>query len=430
MNCEKQVFFDTQNKKLTFRNNDGQCVELQIVGQKGEDGRHGRNGTMFAGTTNFITKFVSPTAIGNSSLFDDGNIGYGTITPNSVAAFDIVSTTKGMLFPRMTTVQRDAIVTGPTTDGLFIYNISTEKFNFWNDTLGIWETIDTSTGGDVSGSGTTNFIPRWTDGPNSVLGDSIIRDNGTVAAVNRAIIAGTTLSVQGADAGAVNFTFQTYNSTPTMTFGVRNDGFVGIGTLAPQGKLHVQHDEDAFSTTGYFRNSNGGVNAVTSVFLSDGTASMVLYKLGPATNGQASYGGIGDYGIASGQDASVGHFNIINPNAGKRMDVYVGDFIPAFLGRPSMTIGAGVGVNGVGINMDPALVDAKIHVRGATADNTAFAMKLQNSTPAILMSVRNDGRISMPLLQVGDAGLASGDLYVDTEANVTANGDLFVARKV
>lgn len=229
MNCEKIVYFDTQLKKLSFKNDQGVCVELQIVGQKGRDGARGSNGTMFAGTTNFITKFINPTTIGNSSLFDDGNIGYGTVAPNTVAAFDIVSTTKGMLFPRMTTVQRDAIVVGATEDGLFIFNTTTEKFNFWNDTLGAWESIDTATGGDVSGAGTTNFIPRWTDGPNSVLGDSIIRDNGTVAAVNRAIIATSMFAIQGADAAAVNYSLDVYNSTPIRTFGVRNDGYISAG---------------------------------------------------------------------------------------------------------------------------------------------------------------------------------------------------------
>jgi hypothetical protein len=38
--------------------------------------------------------------------------------------------------------------------------------------------------------------------------------------------------------------------------------------------------------------------------------------------------------------------------------------------------------------------------------------------------------INVDDLPVGDVGVASGQLYVDTEANITANADLFVARKV
>lgn len=39
-------------------------------------------------------------------------------------------------------------------------------------------------------------------------------------------------------------------------------------------------------------------------------------------------------------------------------------------------------------------------------------------------------KINMAGLQIGDAGLSAGDLYVDTSANILANGDLVVARKV
>lgn len=199
-----------------------------------------------SGTINFIPKFTPDgSTIGDSSLFDNGNIGYGTVAPNPVATFDIVSVTKGILIPRMTTAQRNAITTGATEDGLLIYNTSTEKFNFWNQTLGAWESIDTATGGDVSGVGTTDLIPRWTDGPNSILGDSIIRDNGTVAAVNRAVIAGAMFAIQGADAAGVNYTLQTYNSTPTFTFGVRNDGRVGIGTTTLNAFLNIDNAANA-----------------------------------------------------------------------------------------------------------------------------------------------------------------------------------------
>lgn len=44
---------------------------------------------------------------------------------DSTAAIDVVSTTQGILFPRMTTTQRDAIASAPS--GLVIYNTSTSK---------------------------------------------------------------------------------------------------------------------------------------------------------------------------------------------------------------------------------------------------------------------------------------------------------------
>jgi hypothetical protein len=54
-----------------------------------------------------------------------GNVGIGTSSPNAAALLDVSSTTKGVLFPRMTGTQRDAISTPP--DGLVLYNTTTNK---------------------------------------------------------------------------------------------------------------------------------------------------------------------------------------------------------------------------------------------------------------------------------------------------------------
>lgn len=54
-----------------------------------------------------------------------GRVGIGTNTPSTAALLDVTSTTGGVLFPRMTTAQRDAISTPP--DGLVIYNTTTNK---------------------------------------------------------------------------------------------------------------------------------------------------------------------------------------------------------------------------------------------------------------------------------------------------------------
>src|SRR4051812_18434319 len=46
-------------------------------------------------------------------------VGIGTTTPNASAALDITSTTRGLLIPRMTTAQRNAIVS--PANSLLIY---------------------------------------------------------------------------------------------------------------------------------------------------------------------------------------------------------------------------------------------------------------------------------------------------------------------
>jgi hypothetical protein len=58
-------------------------------------------------------------------------VGVGTTTPDASSALDITSTTKGLLIPRMTALQRDAI--SPAATGLMIYQTgSTPGFYYYN----------------------------------------------------------------------------------------------------------------------------------------------------------------------------------------------------------------------------------------------------------------------------------------------------------
>jgi hypothetical protein len=54
-----------------------------------------------------------------------GNVGIGTSAPDASALLDVTSTTGGILFPRMTSTQRDAI--GSPANGLVLYNTTTNK---------------------------------------------------------------------------------------------------------------------------------------------------------------------------------------------------------------------------------------------------------------------------------------------------------------
>jgi hypothetical protein len=56
---------------------------------------------------------------------DNGVVGIGVTSPNASAKLEISSTTQGVLFPRMTTTERNAIST--PADGLVIYNTTDNK---------------------------------------------------------------------------------------------------------------------------------------------------------------------------------------------------------------------------------------------------------------------------------------------------------------
>lgn len=70
-----------------------------------------------------------------AAIFDQGNVGIGTITPKAV--LEVASTTSGFLPPRMSQSQRDAIAS--PAEGLVIYNLTTHKLNVF--TGSVWETI-------------------------------------------------------------------------------------------------------------------------------------------------------------------------------------------------------------------------------------------------------------------------------------------------
>jgi hypothetical protein len=82
-----------------------------------------------------------------SIQYSGGNVGIGTALPAVSAALDISATDKGMLVPRLSLVQRDAIVTPAT--GLLIYQTdNTPGFYFYNGTQ--WASV--SAGGAVVSS--------------------------------------------------------------------------------------------------------------------------------------------------------------------------------------------------------------------------------------------------------------------------------------
>ena len=88
------------------------------------------------------------------------SVGINTV-PAASAALDVSSTTKGMLVPRMTTAQRDAIAS-PTT-GLMVYNTTVNAFQFYNGTA--WSAVGASNSTQLLnanfGHGTTSIAASF-----------------------------------------------------------------------------------------------------------------------------------------------------------------------------------------------------------------------------------------------------------------------------
>ena len=80
----------------------------------------------------FVTVDNTSDIIQNTRVIikEDGNVGIGTETPQ--APLEVVSTTGGVVFPRLTTTQRDAI--SSPTDGETIFNSTTNVVESYNGT--------------------------------------------------------------------------------------------------------------------------------------------------------------------------------------------------------------------------------------------------------------------------------------------------------
>ncbi|MBK0381878.1 hypothetical protein I5M32_02810 [Pedobacter sp. SD-b] len=68
----------------------------------------------------------------------NGSVGIGTTAPYPNAALDVSSTTKGVLFPRLSATQRATLTpllsSATASAGLLIYNTDTKRFNYWDGT--------------------------------------------------------------------------------------------------------------------------------------------------------------------------------------------------------------------------------------------------------------------------------------------------------
>jgi hypothetical protein len=164
--------------------------------------------------------------INNSNIYNNGvAVGIGTITPNASAKMEIASTTQGFLPPRMSTAQRDAIVS--PTIGLIIYNTTTNCLNFyvgssWNESCGttiipagVITTLNcasaTNNGTIISGSATNgvSIVVPYTGGNGGTFSGQTVGSTG-VAGLTATLAAGNFSN------GVGSLTYS-INGTPTSS---------------------------------------------------------------------------------------------------------------------------------------------------------------------------------------------------------------------
>jgi len=94
-----------------------------------------------------------------ASFTSIAQIGVGTTSPKASAALDIESTTKGLLLPRLTAAQRDAIVSPVAGLAVYCIDCASGELSFFNGSnwSGVSETPQSTVASDANG-GTFTFL--------------------------------------------------------------------------------------------------------------------------------------------------------------------------------------------------------------------------------------------------------------------------------
>ncbi len=290
--------------------------------------------------------------------FDDTNnelnllnadIGIGTTAPDNQSLADFRSTTKGILFPRMTTAERNAIGQGTNTDyGLWIYNEDTDNYNYWDGNS--WEEVPVTSELDADDDW---YQTNSTNTP-TAIGDWIYT-NGNVG-----INTGSTIA-----------------TNPLAALHVQSNAYVGDyntgGYFNTNATIHVAKTdnphvmlEDIGHNTGGLSLDNGGLNVSTE-------NGDIDFRTGVTGTGSFSGTGSSRMFIESGGEVGIGtvtpdaHLNVGNASGGNILITKEGT---------SPTVGQTLGsllfdAEGTSVST----TDASAVIRGLAAENQGNSNK-------------------------------------------------------
>ena len=163
-----------------------------------------------AGTTNTMTKFTGPTALGDSQTTDDGtNINMtaaGQLTLAGSGGVVLNGNTNQVISPTvfssLVSLMNQTTITGSLTDAFVSTGTAGQVLS--STGLGQVQWIDGSAvAGAITGSGTVDYIPRWTPS-GTELGDSQIEDDGTEITIST--VGSTSIVAGSGGAGEVALT--------------------------------------------------------------------------------------------------------------------------------------------------------------------------------------------------------------------------------
>lgn len=192
----------------------------------------------------------------STTIAQNGDVGINTLTPDPSASLDISSTTKGLLIPRMSTFDRNAI-TNPAT-GLLIFNttLNDVEYNAGTTSLPKWVSATTSS----NGLNTTNGVTE--------LGGALTKATtiSGLTSTNKLSFTGTGISMFNINTTGLSFNGSNNRlglgtTTPTKTLEVvgeiKGTRMIANGTGAVSSNTAIGENSLAANTTGNNNLANG-----------------------------------------------------------------------------------------------------------------------------------------------------------------------------
>ena len=132
------------------------------------------------------------------SICANSQIGIGTILPNNSTLLDVSSFNKGLLIPRMSTLQRVAIVSAPQS--LMVFDTDVNLYYYFNNANSSWSPINVCTVKTISTAG----FYTLTDKDNGQILDFTSSSAVTVE-IPGTLPKGFQVSITHAGTGVINF---------------------------------------------------------------------------------------------------------------------------------------------------------------------------------------------------------------------------------
>ncbi len=306
-----------------------------------------------------------------------GDVGIGTFTPHPSALFDLTSTNKGFLMPRMTTAQRNAIPSPAL--GLMIFNTDDGIPQIWSDASGApkWDTILT-----------TGSNAGWLTKGNMGLTNGTDNFFGTLDNVPVRVITNNAERIR-----------------------IEADGDIGINTPTPSAKLDVVAtagspaiEASTAAGVGIFTQSNGGV-------LPPGGTNWGLFAAAGGGSGNVGVGAVGGSAAPINNNAAVSGAN--DGGYGVAGNSVATGFAGVF-GNATSTINPAIGVLG----RSNAGTSGRFDNTMAGNSSTTLQVESNGTGNGVDVSLTNAGSVGTGL-KVAAAGIGTG---IEVDLTNASNG--------